>query len=407
VKTKAEIITIGDELLYGHTIDTNAAFISERVTAAGAQVVWRTTVGDDLETITEAIARALQRADIIIATGGLGPTNDDITKRAICKYFKRPLIFYDKILKKIEDRFKQRGLTMPAINQNQALLPQAAEFIDNPVGSALGIAIEEDEKLFVATPGVPSEMEPMIEGWVTDAIKKRSGEIVTIHRKIRTVGIIESVLYEKIADLIDPRIQAGRTERSAGDEKIAVAFLPAWKGVDVRLTTVTKNENQGRLKIEELEKKITERVGKYIYGYDDDGLADVVGGMLRERHMTIAAAESCTGGLLGKTITDIPGSSDYFAGGVIAYSNELKMKLLSVPQIILEKYGAVSEECARYMAEGAVQNLGANIGVSVTGIAGPSGGTDDKPVGRVYVGLSAAGETQVKEFRFGDDSIRQ
>jgi nicotinamide-nucleotide amidase len=343
---------------------------------------------------------------MVITTGGLGPTNDDVTKKAICKYFKRPLIFYDKILKKIEERFKQRGLTMPAINQNQALLPQAAEFIDNPVGSAMGIAIEEDDKLFVATPGVPSEMESMIEGWVTDAIRKRAGEIVTIHRKIRTVGIIESVLYEKIAELIDPRIQTGRAERSAADEKVTIAFLPAWKGVDIRLTIVTKNQDQGRRKIEEMEKKIAERVGKYIYGYDEDSLAEVVGGMLREKHMTMAVAESCTGGLLGKTITDIPGSSDYFAGGVIAYSNELKMKLLSVPQIILEKYGAVSEECAKYMAEGAAQNSGANIGVSITGIAGPSGGTDEKPVGRVYVGLSVAGETVAREFRFGNDRER-
>ncbi len=369
-------------------------------------MVWRTTVGDDLETITEAIARALQRADLVITTGGLGPTNDDITKKAICKYFKRPLIFYDKILKKIEARFKQRGLTMPAINQNQALLPQAAEFIDNPVGSAVGIAIKEEDRLFVAIPGVPSEMKAMIEGWVTDAIKKRSGEIVTIHRKLRTVGIIESVLYEKIADLIDFKVQTGRTERSAGDEKIAVAFLPSWKGVDVRLTAVTKDEDQSRQKIVELEKKMTGRISKYVYGYDDDSLPEVVGEMLREKHMTIAVAESCTGGLLGKTITDIPGSSDYFAGGVIAYSNELKMKLLSVPQIILEKYGAVSEECARYMAEGAVQNLGANIGISVTGIAGPSGGTDEKPVGITYIGLSAAGKTNAKEYRFGNNRER-
>ncbi len=369
-------------------------------------MIWHTTVGDDLETITEAIARALQRADLIITTGGLGSTSDDVTKKAICRYFKRPLIFYDKILKKIEDRFKQRGLTMPAINQNQALLPQAAEFIDNPVGSAVGIAIEEDEKLFVAIPGVPSEMKPMIEGWVTDAIKKRSREIVTIHRKLRTVGIIESALYEKIADLIDSRAQTGRTERSSGDEKIAIGFLPSWQGVDIRLTVLTKDEDQSRQKLGELEKKIVQRIGKYIYGHDDDSLPEVVGTMLRERHLTIAVAESCTGGLLGKTITDVPGSSDYFAGGVIAYSNELKMKLLSVPQIILEKYGAVSDECARYMAEGAVQNLGANIGVSITGIAGPSGGTDEKPVGIVYIGFSAAGETGAKEYRFGNNRER-
>ncbi len=191
------------------------------MTEAGGQVVWRTTVGDDPETITEAIGRAMQRADMVITTGGLGPTSDDVTKKAICKYFKRPLIFYDKILKKIEKRFNERGLVMPAVNQNQALLPQGAEFVDNPIGSAVGIAIDDDDKLFVAVPGVPSEMEAMTLGWITENIKKRSTGIFTLHRKIRTVGIIESVLFEKIADLIDPK------SLSRKDTKIGVAFFIA------------------------------------------------------------------------------------------------------------------------------------------------------------------------------------
>jgi len=394
VFTKAEIITIGDELLYGHTIDTNAPFISERITGAGAQVKWRTTVGDDLGILTEAIAKAMQRADIVIATGGLGPTNDDITKKAICRYFRRPLILYDNVLKKIEKRFKQRGIKMPAINQNQALLPQGATFIDNQVGSAVGIAIEEDGKLFIAIPGVPSEMKPMIEGWVTDAIKERSGGVVTIHKKLRTVGIIESALYEKVSDLIDPKKQPR-------EAKISVAFLPSWRGVDLRLTVTTVSEELGRKNIESLEGKIVERIGKYLYGRGDDYLPAVVGELLKSKRMTVAVAESCTGGLLGKMITDVSGSSDYFLGGVTAYSNELKMKLLSVPQIILEKYGAVSKECASYMAEGVIQALGANIGVSITGVAGPTGGTQEKPVGLVYVGLAVPGDTKVKECRFG------
>jgi nicotinamide-nucleotide amidase len=337
---------------------------------------------------------------MVITTGGLGPTSDDVTKKAICKYFKRPLIFNDKILKKIEKRFKERGLTMPAVNQNQALLPQGAEFVDNPIGSAVGIAIDNDEKLFVAIPGVPSEMEAMTLGWITENIKKRSTGISTLHRKIRTVGIIESALCEKIADQIDPK------SLSRKDIKIGVAFLPSWKGVDLRITAIGQDEERARQEIDMLEAKIDERIGKYIYGYDDDILAGKVGDMLREKGLTLAVAESCTGGLLGKMITDIPGSSDYFVGGILAYTNEMKMKLLSVPEIILEKYGAVSDECARYMAEGAARNLGADIGVSITGIAGPTGGTDDKPVGLVYVAVAAGGRTGARERRFGNDRER-
>jgi nicotinamide-nucleotide amidase len=381
--------------LYGHTIDTNAAFISELITSAGAQVIWRTTVGDDLEILTDTIAKAMQRADFVITTGGLGPTNDDITKKAICRYFKRPLILYDNILKRIEDRFKRRGMEMPAINQNQALLPQGATFIDNEVGSAVGIAIEEDGRMFVAVPGVPSEMRLMVEDWITDEIRKRSGGIVTIHKKLRTVGIIESALYEKVADVIDPKKQKR-------ESKISVAFLPSWRGVDMRLTVTTRDEEAARKNIDALEEKIAERIGKYLYSRGDEDLPKVVGELLKSKRMTLAVAESCTGGLLGKMITDVPGSSDYFLGGVIAYSNELKMKLLSVPQIILEKYGAVSKECASYMAEGVIQSLGANIGISITGVAGPTGGTDEKPVGLVYVGLAVSGDTKVKECRFGN-----
>jgi len=381
-------------------VDTNAPYISEKITSAGARVVWRTTVGDDIDIITDVIGRALQRAELIIAVGGLGPTNDDVTKKAICRYFKRPLVFYDNILRKIEKRFRDRGLDMPAINQNQALLPQRAEFIDNPIGSAVGIVIEDDNRLFIALPGVPSEMMAMVDGWVADTIRKRCAGIVTIHRKIRTVGIIESVLYERIAEFIDSKPQTGRGER------VSVAFLPSWRGVDVRLSITTKDDSMGRVQVGDLEEKIRQRAGKYIYGYDNDTLSEVVGAILRQKRMTLAVAESCTGGLLGKMITDTPGSSNYFLGGIIAYSDELKMKMLSVPQIILEKYGAVSDECAKYMAEGAAQNLGANMGISVTGIAGPTGGTDQKPVGLVYVGLSASGKSSAKEFRFGNDRER-
>jgi len=381
--------------LYGHAVDTNAAYMSEKLTEAGAQVVWHTTVGDDVDMITEAIARAMQRVELVVTTGGLGPTSDDVTKKAICKYFKRQLVFHDEIIKGIEARFQARGVTMPAINQNQALLPQEAEFIENEIGSAVGIVIEENGRLFVATPGVPDEMKPMVSGWVAEAVRKRSGGLVTLHRRLRTVGIMESALFEKISDLVEGK------NIGQGENRISVAFLPSWRGVDIRLSSLTRNEKEARAGIGELEAKMRERLGSYIYGYDDDDLAEVIGRMLKEKGATLAVAESCTGGLLGEILTDIAGSSEYFLGGVIAYSNEMKMKLLDVPVEVIMKHGAVSEECARHMAEGARKSLKSTIAVSITGVAGPSGGTEQKPVGLCYIGLAAADKTLVGEHRFG------
>ena len=357
-------------------------------------------MGDNVDLIAESFARAFQRAELVIATGGLGPTHDDLTKKAIVKYFKRPLILHDNILKNIESRFKQRGQTMPAINQNQALLPQGATFIENEYGSAVGIAIDEDGKLFVATPGVPDEMGAMISGWVVEAIRKRSGNLITIHRTLKTTGIMESVLFEKVADLVE--IKAG----GAAEDRLSVAFLPMRMGTNIRLTVVTRVREQGQRTINELEAKIVDRAGKYIYGLDDDTLPGVVERLLKEKGQTLAVAESCTGGLLGKLITDIPGSSDYFIGGVITYSNDMKKKLLSVPDDILARYGAVSDECARAMAVGVVKNLGASIGISITGVAGPDGGTDEKPVGLVYIGLAAPGKLESRQFNFGNERDR-
>jgi len=364
-------------------VDTNAAFISEAMTTAGARVFWRTTVGDNVDLIVEAMVRAMQRSDIVIATGGLGPTNDDLTKKAICKYFKRQLVFHDDILKRIEDRFRARGLAMPAINQNQALQPQGAELVENEIGSAVGIAFDEDGKLFVALPGVPEEMKLMVSGWVVERIRAKAGNFAVLHRRIKTTGIFESALFEKIANLVENK------GGSQAEDKISVAFLPGWRGIEIRLTIATLDESEGRRQIAELEARIAARIGKYIYGYGDDTLPGVAGRILKEKHATLAVAESCTGGLLGKLLTDIPGSSEYFLGGVIAYSNEIKKALLDVSEELLQKYGAVSEQCAIAMAEGARNRLGATVAVSITGVAGPDGGTPDKPVGLVYVGLAA------------------
>ena len=389
--SKAELLTIGDDLLYGHTIDTNAAFIGERLADTGVELIFHTTVGDHPQLLLSAIAQAMKRADVVLATGGLGPTPDDITKKVICKYFKRQLVYHDDIRREIEKRFKERGVAMPPINQNQALLPQGASFLKNSVGTAYGIAIEEEGRLFISMPGVPAEMKPMLTEQVIPLLKQNFPAEPLVHRRIRTVGIMESVIYEKAKDIVEQK------------SPVRIAFLPSFRGVDLRLTMKAGDETKVRKTIGDLEKRIVERLDKYIFGYDDDELADVVGRKLLDRKMTMAVAESCTGGLLGKIITDISGSSAYFVGGVIAYSNELKMKLLGVRRETIEKHGAVSEQAACAMAEGARKKTRASIGVSITGIAGPTGGTDEKPVGLTFIGLATPEGTNAKRFQYGAD----
>ena len=386
---KAELITIGDELLYGHTIDTNAAFIGEKIAEAGIELVYHTTVGDEPGSMLNAFALAMNRSDIVLTTGGLGPTHDDITKKVICKYFKRQLVFHEEILVELEKRYKTMGIKMPPINQNQALLPQGANFLRNRIGSALGIVMEERGRIFVSMPGVPSEMEIMVVEEVIPFLTKKIGGQAIVHRRLRTFGLMESALYEKVKNIVE--------EKSI----VSIAFLPGYHGVDIRLTAKSAKKDEARRIISDMEKRFLEKIGDYVYGFDTDELPAIIGKILAERKMTIAVAESCTGGLLGKMITDIPGASAYFLGGVIAYANAIKMKLLHVPSETLENYGAVSEQTAVSMAEGVRKLTGADIGVSITGIAGPDGGTAEKPVGLVLVGISAVGRSEVKQFKYG------
>lgn len=390
----AELITIGDELLYGQTIDTNAAFIGEKLSEAGIELDFHTTVGDQPDNLMNAIAQALNRVDIVLTTGGLGPTHDDITKKVICKFFKRQLVFHEDILKKLEKKYASRGMTMPYINQNQALLPQGVKFIDNKTGSALGIIIEEMGKIFIAMPGVPNEMKSMVTEHVIPMLKRRVSLQVILHRIIRTTGITESAIYEKVKSTID--------EKSI----VRVAFLPGFKGVDVRLTVKSDDEEKAKKAIEHTQGQFIEKIGDFIFGYDNDELPEITGKLLLNKKMTLAVAESCTGGWLGKLFTDIPGSSAYFLGGVIAYADEIKIKILSVPAIVIERHGAVSAETAKYMAEGVKNLSGASIGVSITGIAGPTGGSPPKPVGLTYVGISTPEGTFAREFCYGIDRHR-
>jgi len=398
---KTEIISIGDELLYGEITDTNSTFIAEKLTGEGIEVVFSTSVGDDVNKIAEVFGMAGSRADVIIATGGLGPTSDDLTKKAIVKAFKRNLVFHEEILKEIEKSFEKSGKSMPKVNQNQALIPQGAKPLANRWGVAPGIFIEEGNKLFFALPGVPLEMKWMLENEVLPILRTKKPDVFIIRKMLKTTGIPESVIYEKIEGLIDPK----------GEVKIA--FLPSYLGVDVKLVvswsnllaTSLKQKNESEAKIEELEKKIREILGTYIYGTEDQTLEEVVGKLLSEKGKTIAVAESCTGGLIGAKFTNISGSSKYFERGVVTYSNQAKIELLGVPKEIIDQYGAVSEQTAILMAEGVRKLAKTDYGLSSTGIAGPTGGTPEKSVGLVYIGFACENDSFAQKFQFGGDRI--
>ncbi len=381
---KAEIITIGDEILLGQTIDTNSAFISQKLTQLGIDVVFKTSVGDNIKNISETLKSSFSRADLVITTGGLGPTNDDITKKAIVKVFKRNLVFHEEILKKVEESFTKRGMEMPKINQNQALLPQGSKAIPNHYGSAPGIFIQEKNKVFFALPGVPLEMKSMMENDVLPILEKVS-EVKVFQKKIRTTGTPESVIYESIEPIL--------TSRS----EVKVAFLPSFLGVDVRLNSESQE------KLEAMENNIKEILGASVYGEDDITLEEVVGRLLKDKGKTISVAESCTGGLIGKRFTNVSGSSEYFERGVVSYSNKAKTELLKVPQDMIEKYGAVSEQVAILMAEGIRRISKTDYGLSVTGIAGPTGGTEEKPVGLVWIGFAHENDSFAQKFLFGED----
>jgi nicotinamide-nucleotide amidase len=388
---RAEIITVGDELLYGQIEDSNSTFMAERLSASGMEVVFITTVGDDINRIAEAFDIARSRVDVIIASGGLGPTSDDLTKKAIVKAFKRNLVFHQEILKQIEESFQKRGSPMPGINQNQALIPQGAKALSNLWGVAPGIFLEDEKIVFFALPGVPIEMKWMLENEVLPILKSKMPERSIRHRKLRTTGISESALYEKIEKLIDPK------------EEIKIAFLPTCLGVDIRLTMESVDRKQAQLKIDQFEEMIREALGTYVYGVDDQTLEEVVGRLLLEKRKTIAVAESCTGGLIGAKFTNVSGSSRYFERGVVTYSNEAKTELLNVPKETIEKYGAVSEEVAILMAEGVRGLAKTDYGLSVTGIAGPTGGTPQKPVGLVFIGFAHENDSFAQKFMLGQD----
>jgi len=392
-----EIITIGDELITGHRVDTNTAFIASHLTRIGLNVRYQSSVGDTLEAMEEAFRLALRRAHIVITTGGLGPTDDDVTKKAIVKVFKRNLIFHEDILEDIRSRYARRGIDMPAINQNQALLPQGANVFPNEHGSAVGICIAEEGRVFISLPGVPFEMIQILTDEVIPYLcKLNAGQALEVI-SLKTTGAVES----KLAELIVPGLKL--------EPGVRLAYLPSPSAIELRVIATAEHQEAAAEKAQALVRYLETVVGKYIFGRDDDTLEAVVGQLLSDNDRTLAVAESCTGGGLGSRLTAVPGSSKYFMGGIVSYANGVKIKQLGVDPGLLEEHGAVSEECARAMAAGCRTLFDTDYALSITGIAGPDGGTDDKPVGTTFVGLSSLHDTYARQFHFGArrESVRE
>ena len=403
---RVELITIGDELLLGFTIDTNAAHIARTLAASGVEIIRRTTVGDEAEEIAQAVREALDRTGAVITTGGLGPTSDDLTKPAIAKIFGREMKLDEAFATKLEERWRARfpNSRFPATNRTQAEIPEGARILTNRHGTAPGIWLEDEKGRWVAMmPGVPREMRGMLAEELLPAIKSRvkGVESVVLSGTLRTTGIAESA----IAELLGPDFLGGRdTELGA----LPLAYLPGVAGVDLRVTAKGLPRARAEKLVGEAIVKLKSRVEPYAYGEDDADLAAVVLEQCRALGYKLAVAESCTGGLLGERLTNISGSSAVFLGGVIAYHNDVKRNLLGVRAEDIEKYGAVSEQVALQMASGVREKLGADVGVSVTGIAGPGGGTPEKPVGLVWIAVHASG-VKARRFHVGGDraEIRQ
>ncbi len=389
---KAEIISIGTEILLGDILNTNAQFLAKELAELGVGVYHQSVVGDNNKRVLEVFNNAFKECDTIITTGGLGPTKDDLTKELAAKYFNMEMKLREDLLCDLEAYFKKNNFEMTENNKKQCYFPDEAIILPNPNGTAPGAIFEKDGKRIILLPGPPREMEPMFKNHVDPYLSKFTDGII-VSKVLRIFGLGESKMEDLVSDLLD-------------NENPTVA--PYAKNVDVilRITAKGKDEEEAKKLIEPMEKEIRSRLGNNIYGEGETPLEEVVGKMLVDKKMTISTAESCTGGLVASTLINYPGISEVFMEGAVTYSNEAKMRRLGVKRETLDKFGAVSEECAREMAEGISKTSNTRIGVSTTGLAGPGGGTLEKPVGLVYVGLSIDGETKVKKFNFKDNRQR-
>jgi nicotinamide-nucleotide amidase len=389
----ADIITIGDELLIGQVVNTNAAWIAQKLNLYGFKVNRMITVPDSKQEILNAFDESKERSNIVIITGGLGPTSDDITKPVMCEYFNTSLRLDEEVYKHVEAIIKSVGGIMNELNKSQAKVPAACKVLFNSIGTAPGMWFEKDNTIFVSLPGVPFEMEKLMTEQVLPELKSRFNIANIFHRTIITQGIGESMLAERIAGW----------EKKLHNE-VKIAYLPSPGIVKIRLSVYGNSD--GKKLIADEEAKLITIISDYIFGFDNDTPESVLGKILTEKRKTVSTAESCTGGNISRLITSVSGSSEYYIGSIVAYSNELKIKDLNVEAKDIEQYGAVSQQVVEAMALGAIKKFNTDFSIAVSGVAGPTGGTVEKPVGTVWIAVASKSKVVSNKFSFGTDRDR-
>lgn len=393
---KAELITIGDELLIGQTVDTNASWIGEQLNQLGIDVNQISSIRDDRQHILDTLELSSSRSQLVILTGGLGPTNDDITKKTLCEYFNSNLILNESVLEKITAYFQSRDLEMLEVNKDQARLPHNCTILDNSRGTASGMWFEKNKVIFISLPGVPYEMKGIFLDVIIHKLNKEHLVSNVINKTIKTQGVGESFLAEIIKDWEIELIEDG----------LKLAYLPSPGIVKLRITAFGNRENELRNVINNYVQKLFALIPDYIFGYDKDKLEQVVGDLLAKKNASLSLAESCTGGNLAHMITSVSGSSSYFKGSIVAYSNTVKTDFLSVNSQLIIKYGAVSKQVVEKMALGANLRFDTDYSIATSGVAGPNGGTKEKPVGTVWVAIACKEIVYSKKLTLGDNRER-
>ncbi|MEA3495411.1 MAG: competence/damage-inducible protein A [Bacteroidota bacterium] len=372
------IIVIGNEVLSGETLDTNSQFLGKELNLIGLSVKKKISIPDERECIFNSINEIFKVVDTVIVSGGLGPTNDDITKKTLTEYFNTKLRFDEKVFEDVKNILKHRIKKITKYHKDQALIPEKAIALTNKYGTAPGLLFEENGKILISLPGIPFELKALMTNEVVPFLKTKIKNVALINKNIRTIAISESRIAEIIKDIEDNL-----------ETNLSMAYLPSLAQVKIRLTAKGENYFLLEKQINNVIEKIKQRIGEYIFGYDEITIPEAIGKLLLEKNAMLGVAESCTGGNISHQITLIPGSSQYFKGAVIAYSNEVKMSKLSVPKKTLIDYGAVSQQTAEAMAQGIIENLNTDFSIATTGIAGPDGGTDDKAVGTVWIAVAS------------------
>lgn len=392
---KAEIITIGDEILIGQIIDTNSAWIAEQFNLNGIEIYQITSVHDDQVHILEAMKKAEEKVDLVILTGGLGPTKDDITKNALCAYFNTKLIFHEPTFEHIKTRFTKLNIDVNKLNRDQALVPESCTVLFNKAGTAPGLWFEKNDTFFVSVPGVPFEMKYLVEHEILPRLKVSGKAEAIYHKTVLTQGIPESILAMKLEQWEDSL-----------PENIKLAYLPNPMAVRLRLSAIGNNENVLREQVEAEVAKLQKIIPDQIYGFNNETMAEVIGRILKLNGKTLAVAESCTGGYISHLITSVSGCSAFYNGSVTAYSNLIKENILGVNPETIFKFGAVSEQVAKEMAVGVKKAFNSDFALATTGIAGPDGGTEEKPVGTVWIAVASENDVMAIKFIFGDNRER-